>query len=200
MASRSPFLCEKAWDGQRRLDCSLSPNSYGIRVIPRRVILAASAFVLLVVDGLWFYKRFFAPNATILYVGADSFALTVPMKMRASKLLGGKWDSDPLRFRSVQIEFGMGLQRHSLALVSLEPEGNYGKAVEVLRDLKKRHICNVLIREVGRAESERVIIDFADGPDRALTIQAIALCGNGIGDAGFSGTLPKDGPIHINMP
>ena len=167
-------------------------------MIPRRVILAASAFVLLVADGLWFYERFLAPNATILYIGADSFALTVPMKMRASRLLDGKWDSDPQRFKSVQIEFGIGPQRHSLALVSLEPEGNFGKAVEVLRDLKARHICNVLIREVGRAEG--IIINFPCGPDRALTIQAIVLCGNGIGDAGFSGTLPKDGPIHISMP
>lgn len=175
--------------------CRHTAFGYRIWMIQRRVILEILAFVLLVVDGLWFYKHFVAPNAMITYVGLDSTGLTVPMTMRASRLRSGKWDSDPLHaLRSVRIDFGLGVRQPSFALVSLDPEGSYGKAVEVIRDLKARHICNVLIREGGQAEG--VVIDFPNGPDQALTIPAIVLCGSPVGDAGFFGTLPADGPIH----
>ena len=56
---------------------------------------------------------------------------------------------------------------------------NYGQWIEAIRDLKRRKICNVAMR------------------DGAPELPMIVLCGESLGDAGFAGTLPPDKPVRV---
>lgn len=166
----------------------------------RRRLLAIVALALLVTNALLLftsYKRHFAYNATVTYVGLDSTDMLVPVGMRPAKLRGGKWDVDPIpTLNAAMLETHNDARARPIALVSLAPQATYGKAISVFRSLKARKICNVLIRESGRVEPN--IMNFPDGPDRAIAIPALVLCGSSIGDAGFFGVLPADGPIHVD--
>lgn len=161
-----------------------------------RVYLSILVIALIVFDVSWYYVRFVAANATITHVGIDSASFIIPAKTRAAAWRNGHWDIDPTSAsRPLYEDFEVERKTHPVALITLEPEGSFGKAISLIRFLKSRGICNVLIRESGRFGDE--IVDFPDGPDRALDLPALVLCGTQLGDAGFSGTLAPDGPIHI---
>ena len=78
----------------------------------------------------------------------------------------------------------------SLTPVSLSPNQTYGHFIEVIRDLRARKKCNVLIREDGKPL--KALAPHPDGSFDSWENSAIVLCGHQIGDAGFSGTLPPD--------
>jgi hypothetical protein len=168
----------------------------------RRRQLSIVVLALLIANTLFvitLYKRHFAYNATITYIGLDSLGMVLPVRTRPAKWVAGKWDIDPAATLNANMSgtFEDTSQR-PLALVSLAPQPTYGRAIGIIRALKARHVCNVLIREGGRLDPE--IINFPGGPDRALEIPAVVLCGNSVGDAGFQGVLPADGPIHVDRP
>lgn len=169
-------------------------------MISRRRLLVIVALALLVTDALLLftsYKRHLAFNAMVTYVGLDSIDMLVPVGMRPAKLRGGEWDVDPIpTLNAAMLETSNDAHARPISLVSLAPEATYGKAQIALRSLKARKVCNVLIRESGRVEPGT--INFPDGPERAIRIPALVLCGSSIGDAGFSGVLPADGPIHVD--
>jgi hypothetical protein len=169
-------------------------------MIKRRRLLATAVLALAGADALFlitFYKRYLAYNATITYVGLDSTDMLVPVSMRSAKLRAGKWDVDPIpTINAAMFETTRDARARPVALVSLAPRSTYVQAISVVRALKARHVCNVLIREGGRLEP--VTINFPDGPDKALAIPPLVLCGTSIGDAGFYGDLPADGPTHVD--
>lgn len=166
----------------------------------RRRLLIIVALALLGTDAInlsAFYKRHFAYNATVTYAGIDSLGMLVPAGMRPAKFQGGKWDVDPIPTLNVAMfEAHNDARTTPIALISLSPQSTYGKALEVFRTLKASKVCNVLIREGGRMEP--VTVDFPDGPDKAISIPALVLCGSSVGDAGFYGVLPTDRPVHVN--
>jgi hypothetical protein len=162
-------------------------------MVRRRAILGFSAFGLIVADCFWIYSRFVAPNANITYVGTDSVAVVVGTQARAAQLQNGKWDFDPIQ--SFPVDIGFGPREKDISLVSLAPKQTLGQAVEVIRDLKSRHLCNVLILESANIGMEAG--DALDQSGRVLEIPALVLCGYPIGDAGFLGKLPTDRPIHV---
>lgn len=165
----------------------------------RRRIFGIVALVLVAMDGVflaWFYRRHFAYNASITYVGLDSFEMLVPMRTRAAKLSSGRWDIEPTQaLRSAPFQSEEPASGKPLAFVSLTPRPNYGSAIRVIRDLKARRICNLLIREGGQPEPPT--FRFPDG-DTALAVPALILCGSAIGDASSFTDLPEDGPIHVD--
>jgi hypothetical protein len=147
------------------------------------------------IDGIWLYARHVGSNATITYAGLDSLNVVVAVHEPAAKLRNGKWDIDPFQpLRLVSPATTTGVRKRRLAFVSLDPYPTFGAAMNVIRDLKRRNICNVLIREAGILEGEPV--NFPHGRDRALSIPALVLCGGSMGDAGFSGKLPPESPYE----
>jgi hypothetical protein len=167
-------------------------------MIRRRAALVIVALVLTTADGIFakvLYNHRAAKDAYITHIGLDSLEMIIPMGARAARLHNGIWDIDPMKaMKSVPIDQARGIDGKSLALVSLAPRSTYGQAINVIRNLKARRICNVLIRESGRAEGGS--FNFPGGVDRALAVPAIVLCGSSIGDAGFYGDLPADGRIQ----
>jgi hypothetical protein len=85
----------------------------------------------------------------------------------------------------------MSMRKRRLTFISLAPTPTYGRFIESIRDLKARGICNVVIRENDAPEAR-----VGNGRN-ALTIPALVLCGNSIGDAGFDVSLPPDGPLRL---
>jgi hypothetical protein len=84
-----------------------------------------------------------------------------------------------------------------MAFVSLGPSPTFGQAIAIFRDLKRRQVCHVLVREGG--EATPIKVNFGKGPEASLDLPAIVLCGRAYGDAGFSGRLPPDRSIHVNI-
>jgi hypothetical protein len=162
----------------------------------RRAILCVVALVLIAGDCIWYRQRVTARNATITYVGIDSLTMMVPAKTPAATLKDGRWSIDPTQaLRSVPLHFSAGIEKKYLAFVSLGAVPYYGQAVMVIRRLRAQHLCNVLIRESAEPSPEKR--DFGSGPDHVLHIPALVLCGSSIGDAGFSGRLPRDRRVHV---
>lgn len=156
---------------------------------PRRALLAAVALALAVFDGWWSYEHFFAPNAKITFVGLDSFAMVMPKAMQGARLASGKWDRDPTSI--LKLDFARGRDPRRVALVSLAPEPTLGKAVAVIRDLKNRKICSLLITDSGSFHN------FKDLPDNKIEVSSLLLCGEPVGDAVWIGTLPPDRSIRV---
>jgi len=151
------------------------------------MILFASALMLLLLEGVWLYGRQTRAHAAMTYVGLDSVEVVVPAHTRAARLLAGKWDIDPLQPLSRKsVRNGLEAQENRLAFISLNPRPTFGAAISAIRTLKRQNVCNVVIREAGRLGHNT--IQFDNGPDRPLAIDALVLCGGPIGDAGFSGT------------
>lgn len=163
---------------------------YPLRVIQRRPLLAFAALALVALDGWWGYQHFYAPNADLTYAGLDSYGMVLPRSMQGTRLAKGKWDRDPTTV--LNVDYGRGSVPRRVALVSLTSEITFGKAVAVIRDLKKRKICNLLITESSGFNS------FMDLPEDQMLASALVLCGEPLGDAGWHGPLPPDRRIHVS--
>lgn len=163
----------------------------------RTAILATIAAAALIGDGYLAYRRYFGLNAAITYVGLDNVSLMVPASTRAAQLSDGKWDVDPLQpLRSDWANPPPGQKAEPIAFVSLGPNSGFGKATEVFRDLKAKHVCHVVVREGGLGIDPKM--DNGAGPETRFEFPTVALCGGPIGDAGFYGGLPADRLIHDN--
>ncbi|KQN37418.1 hypothetical protein ASG37_10205 [Sphingomonas sp. Leaf407] len=125
-------------------------------------------------DALWLLHRQAPAGPPATHIELDSLAMVVPSRRPAARLVDGRWDMDP---RPDAERPFPGLPR--LAYVSLAPDPTLGHAVRMIRDLRQRGICNVLIREGGSPYS---VSDFPGGRDRDLQIPALVLCGEAIGD------------------
>ena len=163
----------------------------------RRTFLLVVASSLMIADSAWLFMRPTESNATITYVGFDSLSVTVPARMKAAQLRDGKWDINPFQPLHPSGGDSTGDSVPPLAYVSLAPLRTYGAATDVIRDLKQRQVCNVVIRESGVLSS--TVEDFPGGRDHGLTMDALVLCGRSIGDAGFTGQLPPDGPVSLEQ-
>ena len=146
--------------------------------------------VLTVADvGLltWHWLHGTGANATITYAGLDSLSVVVPAKEPALRLEQERWylDGRPVSdWAEYMRNRGEG---GPVALVTLGSQPTYVQFIRSIRDLKKRGICNVAVREGGEIMKS----------GEMMTIPAFVLCGHQLGDAGFGGTLPQDGPIRI---
>ena len=156
----------------------------------RRHILMLFVLVLTVADvGLltWHWLHGTGANATITYAGLDSLSVVVPAKEPALMLKQQQWylDGRPMSDWSEYMR-NRG-QGGPVALVTLAPRPTYAQFIQSVRDLKKRKICNVAMREGG------AVMKSHD----EMQIPAFVLCGHQLGDAGFRRTLPPDGPIRV---
>ncbi|MET3760368.1 hypothetical protein [Sphingomonas sp. UYEF23] len=163
----------------------------------RSLILATCAGALCIADGFWVYERLFRLNAAITYIGLDSVMMNVPASAQASQLRNGKWNIDLLK--TLQSKFydpPPGQKRWQVAFVSLGSQSQYGQAIAIIRDLKARQVCHVVVRE--GATVTPVKIDFGNGRETSLDVSPIILCGDAYGDgSGFFGPLPADHAIHV---
>jgi len=161
----------------------------------RRSCLILLACALATADLLflgWRWHRDTAPNAEITYIGLESLSMLMPIAEPTLSLKAGQWqlDGKPLADSTAYLRSLAAKKR--MPMVSAP---TFGELPGVLRALKARKACNILIREGGTA--------FTTGPmanppgEEMLDVQALVLCGNSAGDAGFHGTLPPDGPIHV---
>lgn len=162
----------------------------------RRRLLVLLVCALLLGDLLflgWCRYRDTAANARVTYVGLDSATMVVDADVPALSLDAGHWRlgaqpmADPAGYAKQ-----LAAEGHMPAVTA----PNYGQLVHVLRDLKARKICNILIREGGTRIAAAPTSEVPDWD--TLEIPAIVLCGNAMGDSGFHGSLPADGPIHFS--
>ncbi len=156
----------------------------------RRVLLAVATLALVAFDGWWGYQHFYAPNADLTFAGLDSLDVGVPKSMRPARFTNGKWDFGPVT--KLEVSMLGGWRMREVALVSLAPELTLGKAVAVLRDLKARKVCNVLIRD-----SPVDDYYFKAKRRQEVAVITLVLCGEPIGDAGWSGPPPPDRKIRV---
>lgn len=155
--------------------------------MPRRPALMMFALVLSVIDVAflsWIHLAY--ANAAVTYVGLDSIAFKVPSNEPSLTLRQQHWYLDG-RPMSDWTEYLKNRESGPVALITLAPQPTYDQFIRSIRDLKKRKICNVAIREGG------------EQLESAKLASALILCGHGLGDAGFFGTLPEDGPIRIRV-
>lgn len=164
----------------------------------RRALLLLTALGLLTADILflgWRWHRDTAANAEITYAGLDSAVILAPLPLEAPilRLRAGQWhlDEKPLTDVGAYLRGLATIQR--MPIVSVP---SLGELPRVLRTLKAHKGCNILIREGGTVSRTGPL---ADPPNtEILDMPALVLCGHPVGDAGFSGTLPPDGPIHVS--
>ena len=163
----------------------------------RSVILGIFAAILLAIDSRMVYEHYYRVNAALTYIGLDSVVEIVPASLRAAEYHSGSWDSDPTKaLHSRYNEPPAGQPAKPIAFVGLGPRAQFGKAIQIIRDLKARKICHVVIRESGFLSP--VAIDFGKGPEKSLAIPVIVLCGYPYGDgSAFDGKLPPDRLLHV---
>jgi len=143
----------------------------------------------------WRWHRDTAPNAEITYAGLDSAIIVLPASVNEPvlSLRGRQWHLRGKPLPDVDAYLRGLAKGHRLPMVSVP---SLGALPGVLRSLKAHKACNILIREGG---SSSWTGPLATPPHtEMLDIPALVLCGNPIGDAGFYGTLPPDGPIHVS--
>lgn len=126
-----------------------------------------------------------ADQTDLTFVGLDSFALWALQAPVGSALQGGQWN--PALATTQTFAQTMLGNPVPVAVVTLAPRPTYGHFLEVVRNLKAQKRCNVLVVE-NSWQPEMT------SPDEVI-IPAFVLCGYAAGDAGFSGTLPKDGTL-----
>jgi hypothetical protein len=167
-------------------------------MLRRRASLGVVIFLLVAANAAFFAWRWRGADAvgTVTWVGIDSLSLEMPASQPAARLKQGRWDSDGKGLRASMIPVRtMGGRERAIAFITLGPQPDYAHFIEAIRDLKARRVCNVAVREGGRPW--RATIPLADGSFDGLEVPALVLCGQQLGDAGFSGTLPPNGPIRL---
>lgn len=116
----------------------------------------------------------------VTYAGLGSLAYMIPVGRAASAYEEHRWKPglDATRFASEPVDY-----------VTLTPEPTFGHFVQVIRDLKKRHRCNVLIHYPGI----RTVTSGSAGFERAFEIPVLMLCGEPLADANIPGPVLEDG-------
>ncbi|ATY33778.1 hypothetical protein [Sphingomonas psychrotolerans] len=167
-------------------------------MLRRRASLSVMVVLLVAANTAFFAWRWHSVDAvgTVTWVGIDSLSIEVPASQPAVRLHQGEWDSNDkgLAASMSPVQTMAGRER-ALAFITLAPQPTYAHFIEAIRDLKARRVCNVAVREGGRPW--RATIPLPDGSFDGLDVPALVLCGQQLGDAGFSGTLPPDGPIRL---
>lgn len=160
----------------------------------RRLVLTALAVVLAGADARWLFRRATAANATITYVGLDSVDVAIPARATAPAWRRGRWERDPQSaFDALAPHPERKPSTDAPAFVSLAPEGDYGRAIAVFRDLKRRRLCHIIVQE------NQVEPPFtADTGERLVGIPAYILCGHSLGDGNYIDTIPADRAIHLD--
>ncbi|MGW8191743.1 hypothetical protein [Sphingomonas hankookensis] len=118
----------------------------------------------------------------VTHAGLDSMAYMIPLDRTASAYRDEHWKPglDETRLAPDSIDY-----------VTLAPGPTYGKFLHVIRDLKRRRRCNVLIHYPGI----RILEPEAIGVERVFDVPALVLCGRAVGDAGIQEPVPTDGFI-----
>lgn len=145
-----------------------------------RLLLVVAVVVLFVGDGLFLSSRTHHDSSSrITHAGLDSFALFIDN----SKAGGGILDSPYPQAEEASTEDMVGRKRRYW-IVRLGSNATYGQFLATIRDVRANSKCNVVIAEHG---------DIPWPTETPANLgAAFVLCGTSIGDAGFTGKLPKD--------
>lgn len=141
----------------------------------------------------WRWHRDTAPNATITHVGLDSLGVVVRKSAPALTFEKGQWYAsgqripDPNGYLRSQGEAGR------IALVGLSSRSPYDQLVRSIRALKARGICHVMVRE-----GDKPLASNPPYPADGVEIPVLVLCGHQLGDVGSTGTIARDGAVHID--
>ena len=131
-------------------------------------------------------------SAPITYAGIDSLVVAVPVSRVGATLQNGKW-SPALSDAQIPQEDIAGNER-SITLVTLTGASAYGNFLQAIKNLKAQGRCNVAVR--GSDEEGVPQHPLGEFPDSQF-LSGLVLCGNSIGDAGFSGKLPLDRQVRL---
>lgn len=170
-------------------------------MIRLRASLRIILLLLIAGDGAffaWRCRRAGSVTETITYVGLDSLGMLVPASHPAATLREGQWEIGGHIVADLGTYSRSKSRQGDPLLITLGPRPTYGRFLTSVRDLKTRKICNVFIREGGKAV--RTAMPLANGTRDGLEVSALVVCGRALGDAGFSGALPADGFVRINKP
>lgn len=119
-------------------------------------------------------------RAWVTHVGLDSLSYFIPINRAASTYRNGRWQPglNATRIAPEPIDY-----------VTLAPRPTYGQFLRVIRDLKRRGRCNVLIHYPGIP----IVKPEVAGAEIVFDVPALVLCGDAIGDAGINEPVPADG-------
>ena len=159
----------------------------------RRRLLLVVACVLAFADVVLFWHSLEPIYAPITFVGMDSLSVIVPLSQRGATLKDGRWQP-AASGAQILAKDQQGNERR-LTLVTLTSSAPFGNLIEVIRDLRSQGKCNVIIRG---SDEEGPPPSFLKLGDNDLIIPALVVCGQAIGDSGFSGKLPPDGVVRID--
>jgi hypothetical protein len=159
----------------------------------RRSLLILIAAALAIANILYFtwYLRYRPDESRITYVGLDSYVVVLSKPPSSSVFQDGQWK--PALTKTQIIAEDWWGKPMPVSLVSLFPHPTYAHFIEVIRDLKHRQKCNVLIVENGQLFA--LPDEDAPVPQNEIYLPALVLCGKPIGDAGFAGILPAGSPV-----
>jgi hypothetical protein len=148
-------------------------------ILAATLLAAINIFIL-----LWnYWDR--ADRTYLTFIGLDSLAVVSSPAPVGSALSDGQWT--PAVAQTQILAHDYFDKPMPVAVITLAPRPTYGHFLEVIRNLKAQNLCNVLIVE--NAQQSEIT-----SPGE-VEIPAFVLCGSSVGDAGFSGTLPKDGTL-----
>jgi hypothetical protein len=150
-----------------------------------RLLLIAIVIALITGNAL-LLARHRRPEIVPLYIihaGIDSLVIGASPTNRVTSFSNGRWT--PNLEKAATLTEEMNGRKRRLWIVDLTSSSTYGDFLDAIRDLKTHRKCNIAMN---------VGADWVD-PTGSKISSALVLCGTSIGDAGFTGTLPRDGPI-----
>ncbi|WP_156347256.1 MULTISPECIES: hypothetical protein [unclassified Sphingomonas] len=125
----------------------------------------------------------------VTHVGLDSARYAIPIDRRPATFREKRWQPalDDTKIESVQ----RGSVRVPVDYISFSSNPTFGKFLEMVRDLKRRGRCNVLVHHPGinifRPET------IGPAPKPMFDVPALVLCGEALGDAGITSPVTEDG-------
>ena len=158
----------------------------------RRSRLLVFAAALVLADALFLIWRSDRDSVyvNVTHVGLDSFAVLGPPSRDPATWLNKRWK--PPEAEAQMIVEDMTLKKRLLTVITFPPHATFGRFLASVRQLKGQKKCNALFLE---SSSPSTTADSNVPP--AGDVPALVLCGRSIGDAGFYGTLPPDGPLRL---
>ena len=160
----------------------------------RRLLLMTVVATLAVGNAIFLAARAqrSSANAHVSHVGIGSFSMVFLRPRKGTTFSQGHW-SPALKDALVEME-DMDRSTYQAVLVSLGPKPTYGQLLAAIHDLKARKLCYMLVNEIADRQwlsqaAPSILPDDLETP-------GLVLCGASVGDTGFFGTLPPDGPLN----
>lgn len=129
----------------------------------------------------------------VTHVGLDSASYMIPVDRHAATFRQNRWQPglDDTKIESVRRDSVLA----PVDYISLSPNPTFGRFLVIVRDLKRRDRCNVLIHYPGIGVFKP---DPAEtGLKPVFDVPALVLCREALGDAGILEPITDDGFVFV---